>query len=151
MNFAYTVRVSLVPRPPPFLPSVCIHNNTWERNQKVETRTGLQQSNHSSISLSPCDTISLLTSHQGCSWDSAILNKILMHTLVRYRSASVEFCTLTLVLECDTVIVHCSSWRQTPWCHQDHEAVGQWCYIQGGKEKIKRTLSTTKNGQISWS
>ena len=24
-------KLSLVPRPPPFLPSVCIHNNTWER------------------------------------------------------------------------------------------------------------------------
>ena len=22
---------SLVPRPPPFLPSVCVHNNTWDR------------------------------------------------------------------------------------------------------------------------
>ena len=66
-----------------------------------------------------------------------------MHTLVRYRSASVEFCTLTLVLECDTVIVHCFSWRQTPCCRQDHEAVGQRCY-NTRKEKINRTLRRTK-------
>ena len=33
------VIVSLVPRPPPFLPSICVHNNT--REQKTGKKTGM--------------------------------------------------------------------------------------------------------------
>ena len=34
----HVLMVSLVPRPPPFLPSVCFHNNTWE--QKTGEKRG---------------------------------------------------------------------------------------------------------------
>jgi len=31
--------LSLIPRPPPFLPSVCVHNNTQEQNVILRTQT----------------------------------------------------------------------------------------------------------------
>ena len=38
------VKASLVPRPPLFLPSVCVHNNTWE--QKTSEKRGKPESSH---------------------------------------------------------------------------------------------------------
>ena len=38
------VKVSLIPRPPPFLPSICVHNNTQE--QKIGEKRGRPGSIH---------------------------------------------------------------------------------------------------------
>ena len=35
MSVNKQVLLSLVPKPPSFLPSICIHNNTWERKTGV--------------------------------------------------------------------------------------------------------------------